>query len=47
MWDPVWNRKTAVLEEEDEASGNGSGDEEFELDEMEGNEMTGGLGGEV
>ena len=47
LWDRVWNKEELALEEEDEESGDESGDEEFEMDEMEGNEMTGGLGGEV
>ena len=47
LWDQVWNKEKLALEEEGEESGDESGDEEFEMDEMEGNEMTGGLGGEV
>ena len=47
LWDWVWNKEELALEEEDEESGVESGDEEFEIYEMEGNEMTGGLGGEV
>jgi hypothetical protein len=47
LWDKVWNRNKLALEEEDEDSRHVSGDEEFEMDEMVGNEMTGGLGGEV
>lgn len=47
LWDKVWNKEKLAPEEESEESGDESGDEEFELDEMEGNEMTGGLGGEV
>jgi len=46
LWDTVWNKKLA-LKEEDEESGVESGDDEYEMDEMEGNEMAGGLGGEV
>ena len=42
----MWNKKLA-LKEEDEESGVESGDDEYEMDEMEGNEMAGGLGGEV
>lgn len=47
LWDKVWNKEKLAPEDEDEESGDESGDEEFELDEMEGNEMAGGLGGEV
>jgi hypothetical protein len=43
LWDTVWNKENFALEEKDE----GAGEEDSEMDEMEGNEMTGGLGGEV